>query len=203
MRRADKPYHFRVLSFLKSGSLNLLETSGPVQACNGIALPLTVYSFEVSQPFFPSSPMQNSSCTPEDHRPQYPEDGGTTICRKIRNCSPNDKTSLPKIYSIFIKIATRFRRSSFSHDRGDGGTTICRKIRNCSPNDKTPLPKIYSIFIKIATRFRRSSFSPDTGLAVLTLAHVALITLRWGEGRGRGGGGWISIGFESLRSPCI
>jgi len=27
---------------LKSGSLNLLEPSGPVQACNGIALPLTV-----------------------------------------------------------------------------------------------------------------------------------------------------------------
>jgi len=26
---------------LKSGSLNLLEASGPVQACNGIALPLT------------------------------------------------------------------------------------------------------------------------------------------------------------------
>jgi len=25
---------------LKSGSLNLLESSGPVQACNGIALPL-------------------------------------------------------------------------------------------------------------------------------------------------------------------
>jgi len=27
---------------LKSGSLNLLEPSGPVQACNGIALPLHV-----------------------------------------------------------------------------------------------------------------------------------------------------------------
>ena len=27
---------------LKSGSLNLLEPSGPVQACNGIALPLYV-----------------------------------------------------------------------------------------------------------------------------------------------------------------
>jgi len=27
---------------LKSGSLNLLETSGPVQACNGIALPFTI-----------------------------------------------------------------------------------------------------------------------------------------------------------------
>ena len=26
---------------VKSGSLNLLETSGPVQACNGIALPFT------------------------------------------------------------------------------------------------------------------------------------------------------------------
>jgi len=31
-----------VLTVLKSGSLNLLEGSGPVQACNGIALPLPV-----------------------------------------------------------------------------------------------------------------------------------------------------------------
>jgi len=30
---------------LKSGSLNLLEPSGPVQACNGIALPLPVPFF--------------------------------------------------------------------------------------------------------------------------------------------------------------
>jgi hypothetical protein len=29
-----------VLNVLKSGSLNILEPSGPVQACNGIALPL-------------------------------------------------------------------------------------------------------------------------------------------------------------------
>jgi len=28
---------------LKSGSLNLLEPSGPVQACNGIALPFYVF----------------------------------------------------------------------------------------------------------------------------------------------------------------
>jgi len=28
---------------LKSGSLNLLKPSGPVQACNGIALPLPLY----------------------------------------------------------------------------------------------------------------------------------------------------------------
>jgi len=31
-----------VLSVLKSGSLNLLEPSGHVQTCNGIALPLIV-----------------------------------------------------------------------------------------------------------------------------------------------------------------
>ena len=31
---------------LKSGSLNLLEPSGPVQACNGIALPFTFFTLE-------------------------------------------------------------------------------------------------------------------------------------------------------------
>ena len=35
-----QPYHLHVSIVLKSGSLNLLESSGPVQACNGIALPL-------------------------------------------------------------------------------------------------------------------------------------------------------------------
>ena len=35
-----QPYHLHVLIVLKSGSLSLLETSGSVQACNGIALPL-------------------------------------------------------------------------------------------------------------------------------------------------------------------
>jgi hypothetical protein len=33
-----KPYYLHVLIVLKSGSLNLLEPSGPLQACNGIAL---------------------------------------------------------------------------------------------------------------------------------------------------------------------
>jgi len=33
-----QPYHLQVLTVLKSGSLSLLEPSGPVQACNGIAL---------------------------------------------------------------------------------------------------------------------------------------------------------------------
>jgi hypothetical protein len=37
--RNHKPYHLHVPIVLKSGSLNLLEPSGPVQACNEIALP--------------------------------------------------------------------------------------------------------------------------------------------------------------------
>ena len=39
-----QPYHLQVSIVLKSGSLNLLEPSGPVQACNGIALPYFLYS---------------------------------------------------------------------------------------------------------------------------------------------------------------
>jgi len=35
-----QPYHLHVPTVLKCGSLNLLEPSVPVQACNGIALPL-------------------------------------------------------------------------------------------------------------------------------------------------------------------
>jgi hypothetical protein len=35
-----QPYHLHVSTVLKSGSLTLLEPSGPVQACNGIVLPI-------------------------------------------------------------------------------------------------------------------------------------------------------------------
>jgi len=37
-------YHLHVPILLKSGSLNLLETARPVQACNGITLPLTFHT---------------------------------------------------------------------------------------------------------------------------------------------------------------
>jgi hypothetical protein len=40
MRRADNLTNLHVPTVLKSGSFNLLETSGPVKACTGIALPL-------------------------------------------------------------------------------------------------------------------------------------------------------------------
>ena len=36
-----QPDHLHVPNVLKSGSLNLLVPSGPVQACNGIAVPFT------------------------------------------------------------------------------------------------------------------------------------------------------------------
>ena len=35
-----QPYHFHVPTVMKSGTFNLLEPSGPLQACNGTALPL-------------------------------------------------------------------------------------------------------------------------------------------------------------------
>jgi len=40
-----KPHYLHVLIVLKSGSLNLLKDSGPVQACNGNALIASVCRF--------------------------------------------------------------------------------------------------------------------------------------------------------------
>ena len=40
-----QPYHLHVPIILKSENLNLLEPSGPVQACNGFALPLPYISY--------------------------------------------------------------------------------------------------------------------------------------------------------------
>jgi len=37
-----RPYNLHVAIVLKSGSLNLVEPLGPVQACNGIVLPLPI-----------------------------------------------------------------------------------------------------------------------------------------------------------------
>jgi hypothetical protein len=44
VRRAD---HLLVPIVLKCGSLTLLETLGPVQACNGIALPFLLPLYEL------------------------------------------------------------------------------------------------------------------------------------------------------------
>jgi hypothetical protein len=41
-----RPCHLHMPIVLKSGSLNLLDPSGPVQACNGIALPSAFTGYE-------------------------------------------------------------------------------------------------------------------------------------------------------------
>ena len=46
---------------LKSASLNLLEPSGPVQACNGIALPLPLPIIEVHKPLIAVEDLQTPS----------------------------------------------------------------------------------------------------------------------------------------------
>jgi hypothetical protein len=45
-------HHLHVPIILKSGSLNLLEISGPVQACNGIALPLLWIKYRTTKKLF-------------------------------------------------------------------------------------------------------------------------------------------------------
>ena len=42
-----QPYHLHVPTVLNSSSLNLLEPSGSVQACNGIALPFFITTHEL------------------------------------------------------------------------------------------------------------------------------------------------------------
>jgi hypothetical protein len=42
-----QPCHLHAPIVLKSGSLNLLEPSGPVKACNGISLPFTIYCMDL------------------------------------------------------------------------------------------------------------------------------------------------------------
>ena len=52
-----QPYHLRVPNVLKSGSLNLLEPSGPVQACNGIAANMCDFCETSGTPVFHSTPI--------------------------------------------------------------------------------------------------------------------------------------------------
>jgi len=45
-----QPYHLQVPIVLKSGSLKPLEPSGPLQACNGMALLLHMYKIQTNPP---------------------------------------------------------------------------------------------------------------------------------------------------------
>jgi len=78
VRRADNLYHLHVPIVMKSGSLKLLELSGPVQVCNRIDLPcfLTVTSrishieFQIRR-HIPTLPTNPSRCMELSLEPAY------------------------------------------------------------------------------------------------------------------------------------
>ena len=72
---------------LKYGSLNLLEPSGPVQACNGIALPFTLSSIFYTQ--------SNSNALP------------VSLLTSVRLITHNLVYNLQRIGLLFDDIASR------------------------------------------------------------------------------------------------
>jgi hypothetical protein len=89
-----------VPTVLKSGSLNLLKLSGPLQACNGIALPFNRGSevHEVTAPTqTPSSPALNEDVETESQRitvPSFAEEMlQNTAVRSLKGGNPT--TGLP------------------------------------------------------------------------------------------------------------
>jgi hypothetical protein len=84
---------------LKSGSLNLLEPSEPVKACNGIALPLPLY---VSR--------QRNGATFKDQDIQ--EDEIAVLFRKVETQTPNNAASHPRRTD---NSTTPLRELKYSH----------------------------------------------------------------------------------------
>ena len=74
-----QPYHLHVKIVLKCGNLNLLEPSGPVQACNWIALPCSTYVFWGAFGKLPKA----SSCL--SNRPSVRPHGTTRFPPDIQN----------------------------------------------------------------------------------------------------------------------
>ena len=66
MRRADNLAAFMCWLFRNSGSLNLLEPKGPVQAYNGIALPLRDIALAVDNTGNTSKKVSNLNCHASD-----------------------------------------------------------------------------------------------------------------------------------------
>jgi hypothetical protein len=64
------PYNRHVPIVLKSGSLGLLEASGPVQACNGIAV--TVMRLHVNWQCCKAERKSTSDTDPYSHSPNVP-----------------------------------------------------------------------------------------------------------------------------------
>jgi hypothetical protein len=82
----SQPYDLHVPTVLKSGSLNLLEPSRPVQACNGIALPFS--SIGMTYDAYITKPNTVDSIT-VDHLTQqfYMSTSSSTYKYKRTTCS--------------------------------------------------------------------------------------------------------------------
>ena len=108
-----KPYHLHVPIVLKSGSLNLLKPSGPVLACNGIALPFTFYNWKQSFPqyIFSIYPTAVTSTT------------RTTLYSETSDNSNNIRCTNPK--SIIISCRkVQIRGDAYLHTAGP----YCRTV---------------------------------------------------------------------------
>jgi hypothetical protein len=109
---------------MKSGNLTFLETSGPLQACNGTALPLPFYSFLLGGCVNPRGhnaagrimSMKNSSDTFGNRTRDLP------VCSAFPQ--PNALPRAPRFYS-HIKIKMRFSKLPFLL------TQIFEKSRKC------------------------------------------------------------------------
>ena len=104
MRRADSLTTFLCRLSSNSGSLNLLEPSGPVQACNGIALPLPSWeadSSSASQDISHRWKRKVCVCGPNNLR--YPEPNQFNSCHSSKTililCS--------RPMSIFLRFSHR------------------------------------------------------------------------------------------------
>jgi hypothetical protein len=73
--------HFHVSTVLYSGSLNFLEPSGPVQACNGIALPIPLPN--LSHSFVT---LHNQSASPPCHQAKHKSQNQFCSVRCIKRC---------------------------------------------------------------------------------------------------------------------
>jgi hypothetical protein len=89
-----QPYHPHVSIVLKSGSLNLLEPSGPVQACNGIDLPSPL-STDIN--YLHHSSVQHSDCKRRSFIPKQTVDRFVFLLRtrEFRDKTSNPRTAIP------------------------------------------------------------------------------------------------------------
>ena len=139
-------YHLHVLTVLKSGSLNLLEPSGPVQVCNGIVLhlPLTLPLPYTAQRIFLCHIVRGSLRRP--YRLLC-----TVICILTTNCVQI------KLFFFFVKfevptaVPKRFQKFRWAVVLPSSWTTVFTESRKRTkpaiqphvPEDRNPNRKIF------------------------------------------------------------